>query len=105
VTEVRQGTRELITPETESQREIERCHRVPTARGFPPANHRQASRPPGYRVLHVLVPERTFNHVKAQAFLSGLRFPVYVARFLNEARPYPETALPAAGEDTNDVGS
>jgi hypothetical protein len=36
------------------------------------------------------VPEPIFNHVKAQAYLSGLRFPEYVAKFLEEARPYKD---------------
>lgn len=47
-----------------------------------------ARTPPGYRVLHVLVPDSVFNHVKAQAYLSGMRFPEYIARFLEEAWPY-----------------
>ncbi len=51
--------------------------------------------PPGYRVLHVIVPEPTFNYVKAQAYLSGLRFPDYVARFLNEAWPYNDSRSPS----------
>ncbi len=50
--------------------------------------------PPGYRVLHVIVPESIFNNVKAQAYLSGMRFPEYVARFLEEARPYKDTRTP-----------
>ena len=50
--------------------------------------------PPGYRVLHVIVPEQTFNHVKAQAYLSGLRFPEYIARFLEEAWPYKDDRMP-----------
>lgn len=50
--------------------------------------------PSGYRVLHVIVPEQIFNHVKAQAYLSGLRFPEYVARFLEEAWPYKEDRPP-----------
>jgi len=60
--------------------------------------HRPTSRkPPGYRVLHVLVPERVFNRVKAQAFLSGMRFPAYVAKLLEEAEPYPEPVPPTNG--------
>ncbi len=50
--------------------------------------------PPGYRVLHVIVPEPIFYHVKAQAYLSGMRFPEYVARFLEEAWPYTGDRLP-----------
>gem|GEM_PF-2655095 len=52
--------------------------------------------PPGYRVLHVIVPEPIFNHVKAQAYLSGMRFPEYVARFLKEAWPFTDNRQPAA---------
>ena len=51
--------------------------------------------PPGYRVLHVIVPESIFNHVKAQSYLSGLRFPEYVARFLEEAWPYNDSRSPS----------
>jgi len=54
-------------------------------------------KPVGYRVLHVLVPERTFNHAKAQAYLSGIPFPEYVAKFLEEARPYPQPEIPPNG--------
>lgn len=52
--------------------------------------------PPGYRVLHVIVPEPIFNHVKAQAYLSGMRFPEYVARFLKEAWPFADYRQPSA---------
>ena len=51
--------------------------------------------PPGYRVLHVIVPERTFNHARAQACLSGMRFADYIARFLEEAFPFPAARSPA----------
>ena len=44
--------------------------------------------PPGHRVLHVIVPERVFNHVKAQAALSGMPFKTYMEHFLQEAFPY-----------------
>ena len=44
--------------------------------------------PIGYKVLHVIVPERIFNHVKANAFISGLRFPEYVAKLLEETCLY-----------------
>ena len=53
-----------------------------------PRRSAQGRTPPGYRVLHVIVPEPIFNHVKAQAYLSGMRFPEYVARYLEEASPY-----------------
>jgi hypothetical protein len=45
--------------------------------------------PPGKRVIHVLVPEATFVHVHKMALESGLRFSHYLARFLDEAFPYP----------------
>jgi hypothetical protein len=50
--------------------------------------------PTGFRTVHVAVPESIFNHAKAQAYLSGLRFAVFVARLLSEARPYPGSRMP-----------
>ncbi len=44
----------------------------------------------GFRVLHVIVPEKTFNHVKAQAYLSNMRFPDYLTRYLAEAQRYDD---------------
>ena len=58
---------------------------------------------PGFRVVHVIVPERLFNYAKAQAYLSGLRFPDYVARLLDEARPFPESALPLQDEPADSL--
>ena len=55
---------------------------------WPPRRTPQGRTPPGCKVLHVIVPESIFNHVKAQAYLSGMRFPEYVARYLEEACPY-----------------
>ncbi len=69
---------------------------------FPVANP-QALSPPrradgclpyGFRIVHVPVPEAIFNHAKAQAYLSGLRFAVYVAKVLSDARPYPSSRSP-----------
>ena len=57
--------------------------------------------PKGYRVLQVRVPEQVFNHVKAQSFLSGLRFPEYVTRLLKEAVPYPGPASPLGDEPSS----
>jgi hypothetical protein len=51
-------------------------------------------------VLHVIVPESIFNHVKAQAYLSGMRFPEYIARFLEEAWPYGEFRTPVTTAST-----
>ena len=48
----------------------------------------------GFRVVHVHVPESIFNHAKAQAYLSGMRFAVFVARLLSEARPYSGSRMP-----------
>ena len=45
---------------------------------------------PGCRVVHVAVPEEVFNHAKAQAYLSGIRWPEFVARILSEARPFDD---------------
>ncbi|MCX7411267.1 MAG: hypothetical protein NTZ32_24585 [Planctomycetales bacterium] len=50
--------------------------------------------PTGFRTVHVPVPEAIFNHAKAQAYLSGLRFAVFVAKLLSEARPYPNSRMP-----------
>lgn len=50
--------------------------------------------PTGFRTVHVAVPESIFNHAKAQAYLSGLRFAVFVARLLSEAQPYPGSRTP-----------
>lgn len=45
---------------------------------------------PGCRVVHVAVPERVFNHAKAQAYLSGLSWPKFVERLLSESTPIHE---------------
>lgn len=52
-----------------------------------------------HRVVHVSVPEVTFNHAKAQAYLSGMRFPEYVERVLKEGRPYPGPGSPLSSDD------
>ena len=49
---------------------------------------------PVQRVLHVLLPEEVFNHVKAQAALSGMAFKEYLERFLREAKPYDGKTSP-----------
>ncbi len=67
---------------------------VPEHQATSPPRSANGRTPPGYRVLHVIVPEQTFNFAKAQAYLSGLRFPEYVARFLNEAWPYNDSRPP-----------
>ena len=58
---------------------------------------------PSHRVLHAVIPERIFNHVKAQAALSGMAFKEYLERFLLEAVPYDGThrsGRDTAGQDT-----
>lgn len=50
--------------------------------------------PTGFRVVHVPVPETIFNHAKAQAYLSGLRFAVFVAKVLSDSSPYQCNRLP-----------
>jgi hypothetical protein len=52
--------------------------------------------PPGYRVLHVIVPDRLFNILKARACLAGTRFPEYVARLLEETGPVTDFRTPQA---------
>jgi hypothetical protein len=69
---------------------------VRTHSALSPPRSANGRTPPGYRVLHVIVPEPIFNHVKAQAYLSGMRFPEYVARILKEAWPYTESRQPPA---------
>jgi hypothetical protein len=52
--------------------------------------------PPGYRVLHVIVPDRLFNNLKARAYLTGTRFPEYIARLLEETGPVTDFRTPQA---------
>ena len=73
---------------------------VPEHLAMSPRRSANGRTPPGYRVLHVIVPEQTFNHVKAQSYLSGMRFPEYVARFLEEAWPYRECRPPTTPNDS-----
>lgn len=72
---------------------------VRTHSALSPPRSANGRTPAGYRVLHVIVPEPIFNHVKAQAYLSGMRFPEYVARFLEEAWPYKDARTPQAAAD------
>ncbi len=53
-----------------------------------PKRNRQGHLPPGCRIVHVAVTEQIFNQAKANACLSGLRFPHYVACVLRDAGPY-----------------
>ena len=45
---------------------------------------------PGCRVVHVAVPEKVFNHAKAQAYLSGLPWPKFIEHLLSESGPIHE---------------
>ena len=54
----------------------------------PDERHPTSPVPDGHRVLHVIVPDRVFNHVKAQAALSGMPFKTYMEHYLLEAFPY-----------------
>lgn len=42
---------------------------------------------PGHRVVHVVVPEKNFNHAKAQAFLSGVSWASFIAETLKRCQP------------------
>ena len=44
-------------------------------------------KPPGHRVVHVVVPESTYIHVHTQASLSGMRFSHYMAEALKQLVP------------------
>ena len=50
------------------------------------------------RVVYVRVPEIIFNHAKAQSYLSNMAWPDYVAKLLEEARPFPGPASPLKQE-------
>ncbi len=52
-----------------------------------PIKPRDKSRnlPPGYRVLHIQVPEQIFNRAKAGALLRGIDWPQFVIKLLEEA--------------------
>lgn len=67
---------------------------VPEHRISSPPRKATNHRPAGYRIVHVAVPEPVFNHAKAQAYLSGLRFPEYVASVLRDGKPYLEHRSP-----------
>ncbi len=52
-----------------------------------PRRKAESRLPSGFRVVHVPVPEAIFNHAKAQSYLSGLRFAVFVATVLKDSKP------------------
>ena len=55
----------------------------------PPERKPKGGKSSNLRVVYVRVPEPVFNFAKAQAYLSGMAWPNYVARLLKDARPYP----------------
>lgn len=62
---------------------------VPKQLAIPKQNKGHGRLPPGHRALYAHVPESIFNHAKAQALLSGMRFNTeYLPRLLAEAKPY-----------------
>ena len=74
----------------------------------------EGNEPERHRIVHVIVPELVFNHVKAQAALSGMPFKTYMQRFLQEAHPYPghkqgprngESQTPASSDEELSRGS
>ena len=70
--------------------------RVQEHQALSPPRSAHGGLPSGFRIVHVAVPESVFNHAKAQAYLSGIRFAVYVAKVLSDSRPYPANRLPQA---------
>ena len=46
----------------------------------------------GCRIVHVSVPESTFNHAKAQAYLSGISWPNFVEQLLRDSKPITKSA-------------
>lgn len=50
------------------------------------------------RVVYARVPPRIFDHVHAQAALSGMSFNKYMTRFLEEAFPYTDVDEPEGNE-------
>lgn len=67
---------------------------VPEHQALSPPRSADSRLPSGFRVVHVPVPETIFNHAKAQAYLSGMRFAVFVAQVLRDARPYQANRPP-----------
>ncbi|GAA4455865.1 hypothetical protein [Novipirellula rosea] len=48
----------------------------------------------GHRVVHVIVPEKVFNHAKAQAFLSEISWTTFISETLRQCKPItPEPPL------------
>ena len=45
----------------------------------------------GCRIVHISVPESTFNHAKAQAYLSGISWPKFVEQLLRDSKPFTKS--------------
>ena len=58
-----------------------------SSRSLSPPRNSESRLPTGFRVVHVPVPESIFNHAKAQAYLSGVRFAEFVATVLKDSKP------------------
>ena len=65
-----------------------------------PRRRAESRLPTGFRVVHVPVPESIFNIAKANAYLSGVRFAVFVASVLKDSKPIeanrPQDDLPSS---------
>lgn len=92
----------LLTLTKENQKMSDNTDPVPRHDDLSPRRSAESRLPTGFRTVHVAVPESIFNHAKAQAYLSGLRFAVFVARLLSEARPYPGGRMPQQRPATPD---
>ena len=57
------------------------------SKSLSPPRNSESRLPTGFRVVHVPVPESIFNHAKAQAYLSGVRFAEFVATVLKDSKP------------------
>lgn len=58
---------------------------------YSPKRMPEGHAPAGCKTLHIVVKEQVFNYAKAQALLSGMRFPEYVAQLMAEAKPVNPT--------------
>lgn len=58
-----------------------------SSKSLSPPRNSESRLPTGFRVVHVPVPESIFNHAKAQAYLSGVRFAEFVATVLKDSKP------------------
>ena len=61
---------------------------------LPPGGESNTGPSSNMRVVYVRVPEIIFNHAKAQSYLSGIAWPDYVAKLLEESQPFPGPGSP-----------